>query len=114
MNEADLTGEIETLTRLHADEAALDRRLAEARAHAAAIIEGAHTAAARLRAAAEADLAGELAAVREAEERRREEEGATGTSRRAGLVTEARRRAEANQERALALLLGVVASEGDP
>lgn len=106
--------EQETLARLREDELALDRRLEEARQAAQARVAAAREEAARLRAQAEADLREELAHLRD--ERARELAAALAAVREETVqeVEALRRRAEANREAALAIVLGAVAGTATP
>jgi len=104
-------GEAQTLARLRADEQSLDRALAEARAAAAALVEGTREECGRIREAARTGLEGELAALRAEEAERSAAAKRAFQAGTAEQVSEVQRRAELNRPRALALLLRVIAGE---
>lgn len=106
------SGEVETLERLRADEAALDGVLADARRDAEGVVAEARAEAARLAAAAAARLEEEEAARREEAGRALAECEAGVRRETARRLDDLHRRAEANRERAAEAVAGRVLGEG--
>ncbi|WP_242346840.1 hypothetical protein [Anaeromyxobacter terrae] len=107
-NPARSGGERETLERLRADEAALERELASARAEAAAAIEGARREAERIAANGRREVERLRDAIRAEEAAALTEEAARARAAVAEEVSTLAVRAEANRARALDRVLAVV------
>jgi vacuolar-type H+-ATPase subunit H len=106
------TAEADTVAHLLADEATLERELAEARAAAQAVIEGARDEARRLREEGDRAIAEDVRARLASDEGGAAAEGIRAET--AARVADLRRRAAAHRERALALLVDLVTGREPP
>lgn len=105
------SGEVENLERLRADEVSLDRVLDEARRAAEGVLSEAHAEAGRLAAAAAARVEEEAVARREEAARALSAVEAEVRREIDWRLSELRRRAEANRERAAAAMVERVLGE---